>query len=65
MSVAISSVNTQSTANVQSIAVLLISVAFSAVPFNKRITLPRILGFAVIIAGVFVVARSEQIKKSA
>ena len=36
-----------------------------AVLFNERITLPRILGFAVIIAGVFVVARSEQIKKSA
>jgi multidrug transporter EmrE-like cation transporter len=35
-----------------------------AVLFNERITIPRILGFAIIIAGVWVVARSEQIKKS-
>ncbi len=31
--------------------------------FGDKVTLPRVLGFAVIIAGVFIVARSEQ-KKS-
>jgi len=31
--------------------------------FGDKVTLPRVIGFAVIIAGVFIVARSEQ-KKS-
>jgi drug/metabolite transporter (DMT)-like permease len=31
--------------------------------FDDKVTLPRVVGFAVIIAGVFIVARSEQ-KKS-
>jgi drug/metabolite transporter (DMT)-like permease len=33
-----------------------------AILFHERVTLPRVLGFAVIVAGVWIVARSEQKK---